>query len=83
MSFFRRKQTNDPANNDFSKISQEIKNSPEKLSEAQKLFKNNESLRQPATDFERKESKKDWKNAILIWHSFFYILMISFKLCFA
>ncbi len=59
MSFFRRKQTNDPANNDFSKISQEIKNSPEKLSEAQRLFKNNESLRQPATDIKKSESKKN------------------------
>ncbi|WP_334328628.1 hypothetical protein [Companilactobacillus sp. HBUAS59699] len=59
MSFFRRKQTNDPANNDFSKISQEIKKSPEKLSEAQRLFKNNESLRQPATHIKDDESKKD------------------------
>ncbi|WP_125566904.1 hypothetical protein [Companilactobacillus insicii] len=57
MSFFRHKQTNDPANNDFSKISQEIKKSPEKLSEAQKLFKNNESLRQPATNVKKTESK--------------------------
>lgn len=51
MSFFRHnKQDEDPAKNDFSKISQEIKKSPEKLSEAQKLFKDNESLRKRATD---------------------------------
>lgn len=49
MSFFRRnKQDQDPIQNDFSKISQEIKKSPEKLSEAQKLFKDNESLRKVA-----------------------------------
>lgn len=60
MSFFRHKQTNDPANNDFNKISQEIKKSPEKLSEAQRLFKNNESLRQPAADVKgNNEPKKD------------------------
>ena len=49
MSFFRKHQE-DPAENDFIKISQEIKNSPKKLSEAQKLFKDNESLRKKAFD---------------------------------
>lgn len=49
MSFFKRnKKDNDPIQNDFSRISQEIKKSPEKLSEAQKLFKDNESLRKVA-----------------------------------
>ncbi|MFC6322436.1 hypothetical protein [Companilactobacillus baiquanensis] len=49
MSFFKRnKKDNDPIQNDFSRISQEIKKSPEKLSEAQRLFKDNESLRKVA-----------------------------------
>ncbi|KRO00481.1 hypothetical protein [Companilactobacillus kimchiensis] len=52
MSLFRRHQE-DPADNDFIKISQEIKNDPKKLSEAQRLFKNNESLRKKA--FDKKE----------------------------
>ena len=56
MSFFKKHQE-DPAENDFSKISQEIKNSPEKLSEAQKLFKDNESLRKQVTG--KKEEPKD------------------------
>lgn len=49
MSFFKKHQE-DPAKNDFSKISQEIKNDPKKLSEAQKLFKDNESLRKKVID---------------------------------
>ncbi|WP_164505087.1 hypothetical protein [Companilactobacillus hulinensis] len=57
MSFFRHKHEVDPADNDFSKISQEIKKSPEKLSEAQKLFKNNESLRQQATGIKKTDNK--------------------------
>ena len=56
MSLFKKCQE-DPAENDFSKISQEIKNSPKKLSEAQKLFKNNESLRKKVVD--TKEQSKD------------------------
>ncbi|KRK61038.1 hypothetical protein C5L30_000597 [Companilactobacillus farciminis] len=56
MSLFKKRQE-DPAENDFSKISQEIKNSPKKLSEAQKLFKNNESLRKKVVD--TKEQSKD------------------------
>lgn len=58
MSFFKKHQE-DPAKNDFSKISQEIKNSPKKLSEAQKLFKDNESLRKKVAD--RKEQSTDNK----------------------
>ncbi|MFD1471226.1 hypothetical protein [Companilactobacillus mishanensis] len=58
MSFFsKKKQEIDPADNDFSKISNEIKNSPEKLSEAQKLFKNNESLRKRATGLDSQQDK--------------------------
>ncbi|WP_334351548.1 hypothetical protein [Companilactobacillus sp. HBUAS56257] len=49
MSFFKKHQE-DPAENDFSKISSEIKNNPKKLSEAQKLFKNDESLRKKVVD---------------------------------
>ncbi|MFH5811547.1 hypothetical protein [Companilactobacillus sp. FL22-1] len=61
MSFFKKNQE-DPAKNDFSKISQEIKNSPKKLSEAQKLFKDNESLRKkvvgrPGEDLDVKDKK--------------------------
>ncbi|KRK99773.1 hypothetical protein [Companilactobacillus futsaii] len=56
MGFFKKHQE-DPAKNDFSKISQEIKNSPKKLSEAQKLFKNNESLRKKVVD--TKEQSED------------------------
>ena len=55
MSFFKKHQE-DPAENDFSKISQELKNSPEKLSEAQKLFKDNESLRKKVVDITKKQS---------------------------
>ncbi|WP_125708278.1 hypothetical protein [Companilactobacillus zhongbaensis] len=47
--FSRKKQERDPADNDFSKISQEIKKSPQKLSQAQRLFKNDLSRRVQAT----------------------------------
>lgn len=57
MSLFRKHQE-DPAKNDFSKISQEIKNSPKKLSEAQKLFKDNESLRKKAFDTKEQSDNK-------------------------
>ncbi|WP_162853722.1 hypothetical protein [Companilactobacillus halodurans] len=57
MSLFK-KEPEDPAKNDFSKISQEIKNSPKKLSEAQKLFKDNESLRKKAYDTREQPDKK-------------------------
>ncbi|APU71321.1 hypothetical protein LCR01_06060 [Companilactobacillus crustorum] len=57
MSFFKKYQE-DPAKNDFSKISQEIKNSPEKLSEAQKLFKDNESLRKKVVDKKEQPENK-------------------------
>ncbi|KRK64698.1 hypothetical protein FC72_GL001938 [Companilactobacillus tucceti DSM 20183] len=58
MSFFKRnKKDNDPIKNDFSKISQEIKKSPEKLSEAQKLFKDNESLRKVAAKEKLKQEE--------------------------
>lgn len=57
MSLFKKHQE-DPAENDFSKISQEIKNSPKKLSEAQKLFKDNESLRKKAFDAKKQPDKK-------------------------
>lgn len=57
MSFFKKHQE-DPAKNDFSKISQEIKNSPEKLSEAQKLFKDNESLRKKVVDKKEQPENK-------------------------
>jgi len=57
MSFFKKHQE-DPAENDFSKISQEIKNSPKKLSEAQKLFKDDESLRKKAFDAKEQPNKK-------------------------
>lgn len=58
MSFFKRnKKDNDPIQNDFSKISQEIKKSPEKLSEAQKLFKDNESLRKVAAKEKLKQEE--------------------------
>ncbi|WP_162894184.1 hypothetical protein [Companilactobacillus musae] len=56
MSLFKKHQE-DPAKNDFSKISQEIKNSPKKLSEAQKLFKDNESLRKKVADKNKTEKK--------------------------
>lgn len=58
MSFFKKHQE-DPAENDFSKISQEIKNSPKKLSEAQKLFKNDESLRKKVIDGKTHPGKDD------------------------
>lgn len=61
MSFFKKHQE-DPAKNDFSKISQEIKNSPKKLSEAQKLFKNDESLRKKVVDGPNKVAKDDNKD---------------------
>ncbi|APX72765.1 hypothetical protein M5C72_06580 [Companilactobacillus allii] len=59
MSFFRHKQEIDPADNDFSKISQEIKKSPEKLSEAQRLFKDNEALRKQATGIKNVKNNKE------------------------
>ncbi|WP_300559297.1 hypothetical protein [Companilactobacillus sp.] len=54
--FSKKKSENDPADNDFSKISQEIKKSPKKLTQAQNLFKNDSSKRNPAADV-RKESE--------------------------
>lgn len=55
MGLFNKKKTDtDPSDNDFSKISQEIKKSPEKLTLAQRLFKNDESRRTKATSKEKK-----------------------------
>jgi hypothetical protein len=52
--FGKKKQERDPGENDFSKISQQIKKSPEKLSEAQHLFKNDKSRRTQATNLQKK-----------------------------
>lgn len=55
MGLFNKKKSEfDPADNDFSKISQEIKQSPKKLSIAQRLFKNDESKRTVAADLKKK-----------------------------
>ncbi|MFD1418093.1 hypothetical protein [Companilactobacillus keshanensis] len=60
MSFFKRNnKDNDPIQNDFSKISQEINKSPKRLSEAQKLFKDNESLRKIAAKEKLNEKSLD------------------------
>ena len=56
--FNKSKQEHDPADNDFSKISQEIKKSPEKLTEAQSLFKNDESKRTRAAGIKEKSADK-------------------------
>ncbi|WP_125768101.1 hypothetical protein [Companilactobacillus furfuricola] len=56
--FSRKKEAQDPADNDFSKISQEIKKSPQKLSQAQRLFKNDKSRRVQATGNTESKNKQ-------------------------
>lgn len=56
--FNKKRQDNDPADNDFTKISQEIKKSPKKLSQAQSLFKDDKSKRTPAADSRKKSESK-------------------------
>lgn len=56
--FSRKKEERDPADNDFSKISQEIKKSPQKLTQAQKLFKNDKSRRIQATGHKSDKDKQ-------------------------
>ncbi|AKP66628.1 hypothetical protein [Companilactobacillus ginsenosidimutans] len=56
--FGKNKKENDPSANDFTKISQEIKKSPAKLSEAQRLFKNDKSRRTQVTKLAKDKDDK-------------------------